>query len=131
MSSPPPLNGLIGVCFFRNLIGCLDHHWFLWSLLWCVFGPRVEKICYIIKIPKKGKNVRDINDTIFKGFLGSRNQMKKYFFWKKVNLTLKGHLKVKKGNFRLYFEFIALFGLLKRVILTFEVIFGCRIVFPF
>ena len=34
------------------------------------------KICYIIKLPKKGQNVRVINDTILIGFLGSRNQIK-------------------------------------------------------
>ena len=39
---PPPW-GLSNICFFRNLIGCLDHRRFLESLLWYVFGPRVEK----------------------------------------------------------------------------------------
>ena len=40
---------------------------------------------------KKSKN---INDTCFKGFLGSRNQMKMLVLVKKVNFRLKCHLKV-------------------------------------
>ena len=51
---PPPW-GLIAICFYRNLIRCLDHRQFLQSLLWYVFVPRVEKIWYLIKIPKKPK----------------------------------------------------------------------------
>ena len=50
------------------------------------FWPKgSKKICCIVKIPKKMKMSRIMSDTIFKGFLGSRNLMKNFFF------LIKGH----------------------------------------
>ena len=50
--------------------------------------------CLIIKLTKKTKNVKTINDTTFKDFLGSRNQIKIVVWWKNYNFSLKGHIKV-------------------------------------
>ena len=39
-----------------------------------------KKICYIVNLPKNTKNLRMINYICYKGFLGSRNQIKKLFW---------------------------------------------------
>ena len=48
------------------------------SGLWSFSAQGSKKICCIIKLTKKSKNVRIANDTTFKGFLGSRNQIKMF-----------------------------------------------------
>ena len=42
----------------------------------------------------KMKYLRITNDTIFNGFLGSRNQIKMFVWWFEVKFSLQGHLKV-------------------------------------
>ena len=57
-----------------------------------------------MKLTKKAKNVKTINDTTFKGFLGSRNHMKMLVWQKKVNFILKGHIKVILRSFAGIFQ---------------------------
>ena len=61
----------------------------------------------MIKFTKKTKNVKIINDTTFKGFLGSRNQIKMIVCQKKVNFSLKGHI---KNGIIYYFDIFSFFS---------------------
>ena len=89
-------------------------------VLWRFWPQGSKKIFYIIKLAKKLKNVRIINDTTFHMFLGSGNQMQQLFLWSEVNFCPKDHLKVIFGYI---FGFSAFFGTFTESKLIFEDIF--------
>ena len=53
--NPPPPWGVFEVKIFRKGIGYLNHCRFSPSFPGSVFGPRVEKILYIVKLAEKLK----------------------------------------------------------------------------
>ncbi len=66
--NPPPPEWAVLNRFFYKVIVTQKQPQSLQAGSWEVFGPRVEKKCYIVKLPKNTKYIRIINDTSFKGF---------------------------------------------------------------
>ena len=70
----PPLWAVLTV--FDKVILSQNHRHLFDGRIWGNFGPKGRKNM-IVNLPKNTKNLRMINYICYKGFLGSRNQIKK------------------------------------------------------
>ena len=78
----------------RWVIVCKNNCNWSYRMICTAFWPKGKIYIRYTKSSQKYKRAWITNDTTFKRFLGSRNQMKMLVWWKKVNFSLKGHIKV-------------------------------------